>query len=46
MKEIFPTKSDNELRQAYDVTDSLEEAINMFVKVQERSVNDLYMVHY
>ena len=33
LKEMFPTKSENE---------SLEEAINLLVEVQETSVNDLY----
>ena len=42
LKEMFPTKSENELRQALDVSESLEEAINLLVEVQETSVNDLY----
>ena len=41
MKEMFLTKSDNELSQALDVSESLEEAINLLVEVQETSVNDL-----
>ena len=42
LREMFPTKSDNELTQALDVSESLEEAINLLVEVQETSVNDLY----
>ena len=42
LKELFPTKNEHELRQAVDVTGALEEAINLLIHAEDRSMNDSY----
>ena len=42
MREMFPNRGDSELKQALELNETLEEAINMVVEDDDRSVNNRY----
>ena len=42
MREMFPNRGESELKQALELNETLEEAINMVVEDDDRSVNNRY----